>query len=243
MDRGAGDVARSGARRGRDRTPPCGFARPRHGRADRGGVDARSGAARSVNPSRKDPRPVPAPSGAIARAAVRRRGALADDRPALHPPDAARGPRPAHACRLHGRRVVHVHTAKAVAPRARPYPRPSEPDRAVAALAPGRCGADADRWLGRVDGDAARRPLAVDARGPRCSEVLYAASFDEALPEDPAARYAEADARLGERLTAARARADDPSVVFPDPYGTFFTPGGVVAEVVALAGELVTQTT
>jgi len=75
------------------------------------------------------------------------------------------------------------------------------------------------------------------------SEVLYAASFDEALPEDPAARYAEADTRLGERLIAARARAGDPSIVFPDPYGTFFTPGEVVAEVIALERELVTQTT
>src|SRR5262245_15794241 len=74
------------------------------------------------------------------------------------------------------------------------------------------------------------------------SEVLYAASFDEALPDDPGARYAEADARLRERLSAAHARAADTSVVFPDPYGTFFTPGGVVAEVVALERELVTQT-
>lgn len=75
------------------------------------------------------------------------------------------------------------------------------------------------------------------------SEVLYASSFDEALPEDPAARYAEADTRLGERLIAARARAGDPSIVFPDPYGTFFTPEDVVAEVVTLERELVTQTT
>ena len=73
--------------------------------------------------------------------------------------------------------------------------------------------------------------------------MLYAASFDEALPEDPAARYAEADARLGARLIAAGARAGDPSIVFPDPYGTFFTPVDVVAEVVALERELVTQTT
>src|SRR5205814_2150124 len=39
------------------------------------------------------------------------------------------------------------------------------------------------------------------------SEVLYAASFDEALPEEPAARYAEADARLSTRLVASRAAA------------------------------------
>jgi hypothetical protein len=74
------------------------------------------------------------------------------------------------------------------------------------------------------------------------SEVLYATSFDDALPDDPAARYAEADARLRESLGAARERAGDPSVVFPDPYGTFFTPDGVVAEVVALEHELLIQT-
>jgi DinB family protein len=75
------------------------------------------------------------------------------------------------------------------------------------------------------------------------SEVLYAASFDEALPEDTVARYAEADTRLRDRLIAADARAHDPSVVFPDPYGTFFTPAGVVAEVIALEREIIAQTT
>src|SRR5438034_1315321 len=71
------------------------------------------------------------------------------------------------------------------------------------------------------------------------SEVLYAASFDEALPEEPAARYAEADARLSTRLVASRAAADDSSIVFPDPYGTLFTLPEVIAEVLALEGELV----
>src|SRR5204862_5258414 len=54
------------------------------------------------------------------------------------------------------------------------------------------------------------------------SELLYAAAFDEALPEDPVARYAEADARFSEGLAVARAQAGHPSSVFPDPYGTFF---------------------
>jgi len=63
------------------------------------------------------------------------------------------------------------------------------------------------------------------------------------LPEDPVARYAAADARLAECLAAAGERAGDPAVVFPDPYGTFFTPSGVVAEVVALEHELLSQTT
>jgi len=94
-------------------------------------------------------------------------------------------------------------------------------------------------WLPPDGGWPLRRVLHHVAR----SEVLYAASFDEALPEDPAARYAEADTRLGERLGAARARAGDPSIVFPDPYGTLFTPADVVAEVIALERELVAQTT
>ncbi|PYO26060.1 MAG: hypothetical protein DMD85_01445 [Candidatus Rokuibacteriota bacterium] len=71
------------------------------------------------------------------------------------------------------------------------------------------------------------------------SEVLYAASFDEALPEEPAARYAEADARLSTRIVASRAAAEDSSIVFPDPYGTLFTLPEVIAEVLALEGELV----
>ena len=94
-------------------------------------------------------------------------------------------------------------------------------------------------WQPPDGGWTLRRVLHHVAR----SEVLYATSFDEALPEDPVARYAEADARLGEGLVVARERAGDPSVVFPDPYGTFFTPDGVVAEVIALERELVIQTT
>src|SRR5947208_5106486 len=92
-------------------------------------------------------------------------------------------------------------------------------------------------WLPPDGGWPLRRVLHHVAR----SEVLYAASFDEALPEDPAARYAEADTRLGQRLGAARARAGDPSIVFPDPYGTLFTPAEVVDEVMALDRALVAQ--
>ena len=124
--------------------------------------------------------------------------------------------------------------------------------------------ADLDAWLWRIDqamlllaeraagltedeldwqppdgGWPLRRVLHHVAR----SEVLYAASFDEALPDDPVARYAEADARFSERLVAADAAADDPSVVFPDPYGTFFTPAGVVTEVLALESELLSSVT
>jgi hypothetical protein len=124
--------------------------------------------------------------------------------------------------------------------------------------------ADLDAWLWRVDqtmmlltqraaglgeddldwqppdgGWPLRRVLHHVAR----SEVLYAASFDEALPDDPVARYAEADARFTRQLVRARAAADDPSVVFPDPYGTFFTPASVTAEVLALESELLSRVT
>jgi hypothetical protein len=75
------------------------------------------------------------------------------------------------------------------------------------------------------------------------SELLYAASFDEALPEDPVARYAEADARFTKRLVATRAITDEQSVVFPDPYGTFCAPAGVVAEILALESELLADVT
>ena len=124
--------------------------------------------------------------------------------------------------------------------------------------------ADLDAWLWRIDqamrlltqragalssdeldwqspdgGWPLRRVLHHVAR----SELLYAASFDEALPADPAARYAEADTRFSERLAASRTLAADPSIVFPDPYGTFFQIEDVVAEVLTLERDLVTETT
>ena len=119
---------------------------------------------------------------------------------------------------------------------------------------------DLDAWLWRIDQAmrlltqraAALGPDDLDWQPPNGgwplrrvlhhvarSELLYAASFDEALTEDPVARYVEADARFSGRLIASRAAAGDPSVVFPDPYGTFQTPAEIVAEVVALERELV----
>lgn len=94
---------------------------------------------------------------------------------------------------------------------------------------------DALDWQPPDGGWPLRRVLHHVAR----SELLYAASFDEALPEDPGARYAEADARFSARLLASRAAAGDPSIVFPDPYGTFHTPADVVGDVLALERELV----
>ena len=100
-------------------------------------------------------------------------------------------------------------------------------------------GQDELDWQPPDGGWPLRRVLHHVAR----SELLYAASFDEALPEEPAARYAEANARFSKRLVASRAIAGDESMVFPDPYGTFFAPGEVVAEVLALERELITQST
>ena len=92
-------------------------------------------------------------------------------------------------------------------------------------------------WLPPDGGWPLRRVLHHVAR----SEILYASAFDEALPADPVARYLEADARFGKQLVAALDAAGDPSLLFPDPYGTFRTPAEVVGEVVALEGELVSQ--
>jgi len=97
-----------------------------------------------------------------------------------------------------------------------------------------RLGGEELDWQPPDGGWTLRRVLHHVAR----SEVLYTSAFDDALPEDPVARYAEAAARLGKSLTAASESAADPSIVFPDPYGTFFTLDGVVAEVVALEREL-----
>ena len=97
---------------------------------------------------------------------------------------------------------------------------------------------DALDWQPPDGGWPIRRVLHHVAR----SERLYAASFDEKLPDDPIARYEEADTRLSELLSGAQKRADDRSVVFPGPYGTIFTPTEVVADVLALERELVTVT-
>jgi len=122
--------------------------------------------------------------------------------------------------------------------------------------------ADLDAWIWRIDQAvrllsqraAALSPDELDWQPPdggwplrrvlhhvARSEILYASAFDEALPDDPVARYAEAAARLGVRVAAVGATAPDPSQVFPDPYGTLRTPAEVVAEVIALEDELIIQ--
>ena len=100
-------------------------------------------------------------------------------------------------------------------------------------------GEDELDWLPPDGGWPLRRVLHHVAR----SELLYAASFDERLPDDLFARYAEADTRFMERLAASRLTSGDRTIVFPDPYGTFFAPHEVVAEVLGLERELIAQAT
>ncbi len=123
--------------------------------------------------------------------------------------------------------------------------------------------ADLDTWLWRIDqavrlltqraasltpdeldwpppdgGWPLRRVLHHVAR----SEMLYAASLDEALPDDAVARYAEADSRFHARLMAARARGIDRSIAYPNLYGTMLTPETVVGELLSCEGEVLEQT-
>lgn len=93
-------------------------------------------------------------------------------------------------------------------------------------------------WLPPDDGWPLRRVLHHVAR----SEMLYAASLDQRLPEAPLARYTEVDTRLRERLLAARARGTDPSIVYPNLYGTTFTPDEVVGDLLSCESEVLEQT-
>jgi hypothetical protein len=123
--------------------------------------------------------------------------------------------------------------------------------------------ADLDTWLWRIDqavrlltqraagltpdeldwpppdgGWPLRRVLHHVAR----SEMLYAASLDEALPDDPLARYAEADSRFHVRLMAAQARGVDRSIAYPNLYGTMFTPETIVGELLSCESAVLEQT-
>jgi len=122
--------------------------------------------------------------------------------------------------------------------------------------------ADLDTWLWRIDqavrlltqraagltpdeldwpppdgGWPLRRVLHHVAR----SEMLYAASLDEALPDDPVARYAEADSRFHARLMAAQARGIDRSIAYPNLYGTMFTPETIVGELLSCESDVLDQ--
>lgn len=74
------------------------------------------------------------------------------------------------------------------------------------------------------------------------SELLYAASLDEALPADSQTRYLEAGRRLDESLSTAVARGDDTSTVYAGLYGVLRTPEEVVNDVVVIEEELLAGT-
>jgi hypothetical protein len=90
-------------------------------------------------------------------------------------------------------------------------------------------------WRPPNGGWPLRRVLHHAAR----SELLYAASLDEALPiDDPLMRYREACQRLDERLREADDRGDDPDIVYAGLYGTLRTPQELIAEVLSIEAEL-----
>jgi DinB family protein len=74
----------------------------------------------------------------------------------------------------------------------------------------------------------------------RC-EGLYARALDEAPSEDPLTRYEHAGRLLEARLQAARDCGDDPSAVYVNLYGVFYTPETTVREVLAVERELIEE--
>jgi DinB superfamily len=63
------------------------------------------------------------------------------------------------------------------------------------------------------------------------SELLYATALDDALPEEPIARYAEARRRFDERFAAAWERREDGSILYVNTYGAVSTPDAVGRQV------------
>jgi hypothetical protein len=113
-------------------------------------------------------------------------------------------------------------------------------DQAVRLLAQRAAGLTDDEldWPPPDGGWPLRRVLHHVAR----SELLYAASLDEALPDDPVARYAEADSRFHAHLTAAQARGIDRSIAYPNLYGTMLSPDEVVDDLLSCESEVLEQT-
>jgi hypothetical protein len=71
------------------------------------------------------------------------------------------------------------------------------------------------------------------------SELLYAASLDEALSsEDPQVRYEEACRRLDEAVREAGNPGENPPVVYAGLYGVLRTPEQIVDDVLTMEGEL-----
>jgi hypothetical protein len=69
-------------------------------------------------------------------------------------------------------------------------------------------------------------------------EVVYASSLDEALPEDPVGRYAEASRRLDERLRAAQTRGENGPIVYVDLSGALSTLDEAAREVLTVESGL-----
>jgi hypothetical protein len=112
-------------------------------------------------------------------------------------------------------------------------------------------GADFDAWLWRIDQGA--RLLVQRAAGLSQAELdwappdggwplrrvlhhvarseVYSTALDEALPDEPVARYAEASRRFAERLDAAHAAGTDPSILYVTLYGVVSSPAQVVRDV------------
>ena len=72
----------------------------------------------------------------------------------------------------------------------------------------------------------------------RC-EGLYATALDEAPPADALIGYRRSGRLLEARLEAARGRAGDPSVVYVNLYGVFYTPESAEREVLDLERGLI----
>jgi hypothetical protein len=71
------------------------------------------------------------------------------------------------------------------------------------------------------------------------SELLYAASLDEALPAtDSQTRYVEAGRRLDESLSTAVVRGEDTSTVYAGLYRVLRTPEDVINDVLVIEEEL-----
>jgi hypothetical protein len=113
-------------------------------------------------------------------------------------------------------------------------------DQAIRLLAQRAAGLTEDEldWQPPDGGWPLRRVLYHVAR----SENLYAASLDEALPDDPVTAYAEADSRLQASLSAAEARGLDRSIAYPGLYGTMYTPDTVVSELLCCERDVLEQT-
>ncbi len=81
-------------------------------------------------------------------------------------------------------------------------------------------------------------PLRRVAHHVARDEVFYAASLDDALPEEVVGRYAEACRRFDGRLQAACEHGEDGSILYVHLYGAPYTPDDAAREVLILESTL-----